>query len=113
MCRVQLVAPLPAGVPLWRIIAPAAQMPNVITATNGAWLLDWAGGLLWLASADDPQAIRAAAMQAGGHAMLVRADAETRAIVPALHPQPNMLAALEERVRRAFDPAGVFETGRF
>lgn len=106
-------APLPADGPLWRIIAPAAQMPNVITATNGAWLLDWAGGLLWLASADDPQAIRAAAMQAGGHAMLMRADAETRAAVPALHPQPKMLAALEERVRRAFDPAGVFETGRF
>lgn len=106
-------APLPAGVPLWRIIAPAAQMPNVITATNGAWLLDWAGGLLWLASADDPQAIRAAAMQAGGHAMLVRADAEMRAVVPALHPQPKALAALEERVRRAFDPASVFETGRF
>jgi glycolate oxidase FAD binding subunit len=106
-------APLPADGPLWRIIAPAAQMPNVITATNGAWLLDWAGGLLWLASADDPQAIRAAAMQAGGHAMLMRADAETRAVVPALHPQPKALAALEERVRRAFDPAGVFETGRF
>jgi glycolate oxidase FAD binding subunit len=106
-------APLPAGVPLWRIIAPAAQMPNVITATNGAWLLDWAGGLLWLASADDPQAIRAAATQAGGHAMLVRADAAMRAVVPALHPQPKALAALEERVRRAFDPAGVFETGRF
>lgn len=106
-------APLPASVPLWRIIAPAAQMPNVITATNGAWLLDWAGGLLWLASADDPQAIRAAATQAGGHAMLARADAEMRAVVPALHPQPKALAALEERVRRAFDPAGVFETGRF
>jgi glycolate oxidase FAD binding subunit len=106
-------APLPAGVPLWRIIAPAAQMPTVIGAIHGAWLLDWAGGLLWLASADDPQAIRAAAMQAGGHAMLVRADAATRAVVPALHPQPKALAALEERVRRAFDPAGVFETGRF
>jgi len=106
-------APLPAKVPLWRIIAPAAQMPNVITATSGAWLLDWAGGLLWLASADDPRTIRAAAMQAGGHAMLVRADAAIRAVVPALHPQTKALAALEERVRRAFDPAGVFETGRF
>jgi glycolate oxidase FAD binding subunit len=106
-------APLPAGVPLWRIIAPAAQMPKVMAAVHGAWLLDWAGGLLWLASADDPQAIRAAATQAGGHAMLARADAEMRAVVPALHPQPKALAALEERVRRAFDPAGVFETGRF
>lgn len=106
-------APLPAKVPLWRIIAPAVQMPNVITATNGAWLLDWAGGLLWLASADDPRTIRDAATRASGHAMLVRADAATRAVVPALHPQPKMLAALEERVRRAFDPAGVFETGRF
>jgi glycolate oxidase FAD binding subunit len=45
--------------------------------------------------------------------MLVRADAAMRAVVPALHPQPKPLAALEERVRRAFDPAGVFETGRF
>lgn len=106
-------APLPASVPLWRIIAPAAQMPKVMAVVHGAWLLDWAGGLLWMASADDPQAIRAAAMQAGGHAMLVRADAEMRAVVPALHPQPKALAALEERVRRAFDPAGVFETGRF
>jgi glycolate oxidase FAD binding subunit len=106
-------APLPAGAPLWRIIAPAAQMSKVITAIDGTWLLDWAGGLLWLASADDPDAIRALAAQAGGHAMLVRAEAETRALVPALHPQPQTLAALEERVRRAFDPAGVFETGRF
>jgi glycolate oxidase FAD binding subunit len=110
---VTTAAPLPTGVPLWRIIAPAAQISKVITAIDGAWLLDWAGGLLWLASADDPQAIRAAAAQAGGHAMLVCADAETRALVPALHPQSKALAALEERVRRAFDPAGVFETGRF
>ena len=106
-------APLPTGLPLWRIIAPAGQMAKVITAIDGAWLLDWGGGLLWLASEDDPQAIRAAATQAAGHAMLVRADAEMRTVVRALHPQPKALAALEERVRRAFDPAGVFETGRF
>lgn len=104
---------LPAKIPLWRIVAPAAQMPGVIASVTGDWLMDWAGGLLWLASPDNPQAIRAAAERAGGHAMLVRADAAMRAAVPALHPQPTPLAALEERVRRAFDPAGVFETGRF
>jgi glycolate oxidase FAD binding subunit len=30
-----------------------------------------------------------------------------------LHPQPSALAAIEGRVRRAFDPDGVFGTGRF
>jgi glycolate oxidase FAD binding subunit len=30
-----------------------------------------------------------------------------------LHPQLPMVATLEARVRRAFDPAGVFESGRF
>jgi glycolate oxidase FAD binding subunit len=36
-----------------------------------------------------------------------------RGTVPTLHPQSAGVAALEERVRRAFDPVGVFETGRF
>jgi glycolate oxidase FAD binding subunit len=107
-------APLAGDAPLWRIIVPAARAPALIDTLGSCdWLLDWAGGLLWLASADDPQAIRAAAAAVGGHAMLVRADAATRTTTPALHPQPAALAALEERVRRAFDPAGVFETGRF
>ena len=38
---------------------------------------------------------------------------EWRAAVPAYHPQAAGLAALEQRVRRGFDPLGVFETGRF
>jgi glycolate oxidase FAD binding subunit len=36
-----------------------------------------------------------------------------RARVPALHPASPGVAALERRVREAFDPLGVFETGRF
>ena len=45
--------------------------------------------------------------------MLVRAPAPMRTLVPTLHPQPSGLSMLEERVRRAFDPHGLFETGRF
>lgn len=106
--------PLPVDQSLWRIVAPAARMPSLVAALDEReWLMDWAGGLLWLASAADPQAIRTAATQAGGHATLIRADAAPRAAIPAFHPQPTALAAIEERVRRAFDPAGVFETGRF
>ena len=54
-----------------------------------------------------------AAAASGGHAMLVRADSALRTRTPAFHPQAAPVAALEARVRRAFDPTGVFETGRF
>lgn len=107
-------APLAQELPLWRLIVAPGKAPQVVAALPGAeWLFDWAGGLIWLASDAGRAAIRAAAEAAGGHAMLVRADAAMRAAVPALHPQPAALAGLEARVRRAFDPDGVFETGRF
>lgn len=106
--------PLPHEWPLWRLIVASGKAPGVIAALPDAeWLLDWAGGLIWLASNADPVAIRAAAEAAGGHATLVRANEAMRRTVPALHPQPPALAAIEQRVRRAFDPDGVFETGRF
>ena len=111
---VRHAAPLPAAKPLWRVIIPATRAPALVAALPEAdWLFDWAGGLVWLATDADPQVLRTMTAAAGGHALLVRADAALRAAVPALHPQPAPLAALEERVRRAFDPAGVFETGRF
>jgi glycolate oxidase FAD binding subunit len=97
---------------LWRISVPPSRAPEVITALGGDWVLDWAGGRVWSAC-EDADAVRPAAEAAGGHAMLVRGPLALRASVPALHPQPPGVAALEARVRRSFDPAGVFETGRF
>lgn len=105
---------LPRDAPLWRINVPPSGGPAVIaTIEDGDWLFDWAGGLVWLATAADPLTIRGAAARAGGHAQLIRGDAAMRAAIPAFHPQPEGVAALEERIRRAFDPQGVFETGRF
>jgi glycolate oxidase FAD binding subunit len=98
--------------PLWRIAVPPSRAPEIVRVLNGDWMMDWAGGLVWLAS-QDATAVRAAAEAAGGHATLARAPEAMRREVPALHPQPSGVAALEQRVRRAFDPAGVFETGRF
>jgi glycolate oxidase FAD binding subunit len=57
--------------------------------------------------------VRDAAASAGGHATLVRAPSAMRETTPAFHPPADGVAMLEERVRRAFDPSGVFETGRF
>ena len=107
-------AQLPREWPLWRLIVAPGKAPGVIAGFPDAeWLFDWAGGLIWLASDADPAAIRTVAETAGGHAVLIRAGEAMRRTVPVLHPQPAALAGIEARVRGAFDPDGVFETGRF
>jgi glycolate oxidase FAD binding subunit len=101
---------------LWRVNVPPSRACAVIDALEPAgarWLFDWGGGLLWLRFEGDVALVRRVAEEAGGHAALVRASAGMRARVPAQHPRAKGVMALEERVRRAFDPAGVFETGRF
>jgi glycolate oxidase FAD binding subunit len=108
--------PLPQGAPLWRINVPPSGARAVLAAIEpgGApWLLDWAGGLIWTTFAGDPALIRAVAEQAGGHATLIRCAPEYGAGLPVFHPPSAGVAALEARIRRAFDPAGLFETGRF
>ncbi|MBU6398626.1 MAG: FAD-linked oxidase, partial [Rhodospirillales bacterium] len=80
---------------------------------GGHYVADWAGGLIWLTLDGHEDEIRAQAAQAGGHATLARAPAAVRARIPALHPQAPGVEALSRRMRRAFDPLGVFETNRF
>jgi glycolate oxidase FAD binding subunit len=101
---------------LWRISLPPSAAPRLVATfepLGGRWLLDWASGLVWLGFNGDPALVRRMAEMAGGHAMLVRARPELRDRVPAQHPRAPGVMALEARVRRAFDPAGIFETGRF
>jgi glycolate oxidase FAD binding subunit len=106
---------LPADWPLWRVNVPpsaGAALTSALESHGAQWLLDWAGGLAWIAFDGDPEMVRAQARLAGGHAMLVRGG-EMRAQVSAFHPPEPGVARLEARIRRAFDPQGVFETGRF
>jgi glycolate oxidase FAD binding subunit len=111
---VRHAAPLPKDRPLWRVhVAPAKAAAMLEALGDTEWLLDWAGALVWLASRAPAATVREAAVAAGGHAMLVRGDAALRAVVPALHPPAPGVARLEACVRRAFDPDGVFDTGRF
>jgi len=107
---------LKEGGPLWRISLPARCGPDFLAqlgASNSEWLMDWAGGLIWYAGPTDAATIRCLAGGLGGHAILMRGDEELRMNVPAFHPLPAATAALESAVRRAFDGAGVFDTGRF
>ncbi|NBB50425.1 glycolate oxidase subunit GlcE [Rhizobium sp. CRIBSB] len=101
---------------LWRLSVPRSAglvVARRLDALNCRWIADWAGGLIWAATDAEAGEIRALAASAGGHATLVRAPETVRSRVPAFHPQPKAMAALSERVRRAFDPQGLFETGRF
>jgi glycolate oxidase FAD binding subunit len=107
-----LAVPLPHENILWRINIPSSRAAELVADQNGSWQMDWAGGLIWLAS-DNAITVRQTAEALGGHAFLVRAPEAFRRAVPTLHPQPKGVAALEQRVRDAFDPMGVFETGRF
>jgi glycolate oxidase FAD binding subunit len=104
--------PLPDAAVLWRLSLPPSRAAEVVDRGLGPWAMDWAGARVWLAS-EDAEAVRGAAAAVGGHALLVRAPEALRGGVPAFHPQPGPVMALEARLRRAFDPAGVFETGRF
>jgi glycolate oxidase FAD binding subunit len=107
---------LPGDRPLWRISLPARSGPDFVAqlgAGDSEWLMDWAGALIWYAGAADAATIRRLAGDLGGHATLMRGDEELRMHVPAFHPLPPSAAALEAAVRRAFDPAGLFDTGRF
>jgi glycolate oxidase FAD binding subunit len=110
------LAPLDRDRPLWRINVPPSRGSMIVSSLkpyDAQWLFDWAGGLVWLALDADPALVRAVATSAGGHATLVRGPAPLRSSVPAFHPPLPGVAALEARIRRAFDPAALFETGRF
>ena len=106
------------GPVLWRVHLPPARAPELIARLEplGArWTLDWGGGLVWLSLDEtvDAGLVRREAAALAGEAMLVRAPPAMRAVVPAFHPRAPKVIELETRVRRAFDPAGVFEIGRF
>jgi len=103
------------GPTLWRVHLPPSTLCMLLAAVaplGARWVIDWGGGLVWLECAGPAEQIRGAAAVCGGQAMLVRAPAESWASIAAQHPRAAGVMALERRVRRAFDPAGVFETGR-
>jgi glycolate oxidase FAD binding subunit len=108
------------GWDVWRLsVAPtgAAAIADRLTADGpGAVQFDWGGGLLWYAHPPRRrrhEAIREAIVaNGGGHATLIRAKAETRAVVPVFEPQPPAMAALTARIKHAFDPRAVLNPGR-
>jgi glycolate oxidase FAD binding subunit len=84
--------------PTWRVALPSTTPP---LALPGEPFIEWTGALRWLRGELDPASVRAAARAAGGHATRFR---------PGDSPAPlsTPLAQLQQRVRQAFDPSGIF-----
>ena len=108
---------------VWRICttpnAAPALLQNVQTRIAGAaGFYDWGGGLLWIELAGDvppdagAEVIRAAVAVSGGHATLLRADADRRSEIPVFQPLGAPLAALSRRVKEGFDPGFILNPGR-
>ncbi len=91
---------------LWRLSVPRGAHLDGIA---GDWLMDWAGAQRWLVTHETGDRVRAAATAAGGHATLFRGgEAEETIFMPLAAP----LFAVHQRLKAAFDPAGVFNPGR-
>jgi glycolate oxidase FAD binding subunit len=107
---------------VWKISVPPQSGAGVMSALTGTLnaeaYLDWAGGLIWLSVPTGQivdgghEAVRGAIAACGGHATIIRADADIRARVPVFQPQSSGLQALSRRLKESFDPLGTLNVGR-
>ncbi len=104
---------------VWRLsVVPskaAALADSLRRAGDIKLFYDWGGGLVWLLAPETAgiaTAITASAKAQGAHALLVRASADYRAEAFTFGVQEGPLAALSARVKQAFDPANILNTGR-
>ena len=77
-------------------------------------LIEWQGGLRWLwAPLSAASELRAAAVQAGGHATVFRSPATPANDMPSVFSTlPIVQQRIQRELQKQFDPHGVFNTGR-
>ncbi|XLZ73157.1 glycolate oxidase subunit GlcE [Massilia sp. SR12] len=98
---------------LWRLSVPPAASALVM---RGEQLIEWGGAQRWL-RVEQPVVddIRRVAAAVGGHATryrVVRDAGGAGAGAGAFHPLAPAVARIHERLKVAFDPAGIFNRGR-
>ncbi len=95
------------GVCLWRLSVPPTTAPLEV---HGEQLIEWFGGLRWVCTPASPAAVHDLAARVGGHAQVV-CGAQSGPLVDESALSP-VLRRLHLQVQHAFDPHGVFATGR-
>jgi glycolate oxidase FAD binding subunit len=91
---------------LWRVSLPQAREPLELGARP---LVEWGGGVRWVAGEQDALALRSTVERAGGHATLFRAADKSAG---AFHPLKPAILKIHKRLKAAFDPAGILNPGR-
>ena len=94
------------GGALWRLSVPQAAPP---LALAGDTLIEWHGAQRWLSATLGAAEVRAAAAAVGGHATLFRARSKSAG---AFMPLASPLDRIHHELKKAFDPAGLFNPGR-
>ena len=98
--------PLLSAPRLWRLAVPRTAGDLTL---EGRWLHDWAGAQRWLVTDELADQVRAVAVAVGGHATVFRGAGPDEAVFTSL---PPPLLALHQRLKAAFDPAGIINPGR-
>jgi glycolate oxidase FAD binding subunit len=92
--------------PLWRLsvksTTPALGLP-------GEQLIEWGGALRWMKTEAEAKTMQEVASRAGGHATLFRGGDRSAGV---FHPLAPALMRIHQRLKQAFDPAGILNPGR-
>jgi glycolate dehydrogenase FAD-binding subunit len=97
--------PIYSDAMVWRISVPSTAPP---LGLPGEPLIDWGGALRWYCGDLQSSEVRRVAGAAGGTAMRWRgAGLESR-----FHPLPRAVLEIHRRLKRSFDPDGIFNPGR-
>ena len=91
---------------LWRLSMPPAT--PLMKELHGDCLIDWAGAQRWFISDMEHQPIRNKVKAVNGHATVFKNNNDE----DIFHPLTSTQEHLHRMLRKAFDPDGVFSTGR-
>jgi len=91
---------------LWRLSVPQSAAP---VAKGSAQLIEWGGGVRWVAGPINALDVRSSLQRMGGHATLFRGGDGTIGVFQPLQPA---LMKIHRRLKDAFDPAGILNRGR-
>ena len=92
---------------LWRISVPPAT--PIMKELSGEWLIDWGGAQRWFISDMDHEEIRNKVQAVNGHATIFKNDNNVDDV---FQPLTSAQLQLHRMLGKAFDPNGVFKSGR-